>query len=422
MPTVYLKIAVALALSVVAIAFVERINRIILDRKIDVIAPLLVGGIVRLGFFVVIYLIWRWPVLSDVSDFYYPQSVSAWHGGLWNADFESMYSPLFPYVGAALFALWNDLRIFVLVALCVDTVGIWFWHTLLRRCVTREDALNISMCYALSAPVILNSLVGQQQVWIGTALAISIWLLLAKDSPAKSGIVQGITLCVTKVLVGLFWPVLFGASRRRWTWLAAAMMFPLCTAALFMSLGSDLLLGLRYEQQLVTSGNVLYYVEFLLRVGKSYYYLYDTFTVFCLLGVSSLIVIQLRGRYTEITAMVLSAVALILVTLLIVSKKSYSNYLSFAYCAVLFVLYSNVPRIFYWCAFFLFSVLASAAPSLWFFNRGNDRSLENWVSNLGWSAALPTVIMDCILISLYAITAYHAFQAVVSRNMPRCGP
>lgn len=422
MPTVYLKIAVALALSVAAVVFVERINRIILDRKIDVIAPLLVGGIVRLGLFVVIYLVWRWPVLSDVPEFYYPQSVSAWLGGVWNADFESMYSPLFPYVGAALLALWNDLRIFVLVALCVDTVAIWFWHTLLRRCVTREAALNISMCYALSAPVILNSLAGQQQVWIGTSLAVSIWLLLAKDSPAKSGIVQGITLCVTKVLVALFWPVLFGASRRRWTWLAAAMIFPLCTAALFMSLGSDLLLGLRYEQQFVTSGNVLYYVEFLLRVGKSYYYLYDIFTLFCLLGVSSLIVIQLRGRDTEITAMVLSAVALILVTLLIVGKKSYSNYLSFAYCAVLFVLHSNVPRIFYWCAFFLFAISASAAPSLWFFNRGNDRSLENWVSNLGWSAALPTVIIDCILISLYAITAYYAFKAVVSRNMPRCKP
>ena len=268
MPTVYLKIAVALALSLVAIAFVERINRIIIDRKIDVIGPLLVGGIVRLGFFVLIYLVWRWPVPSDVPDFYYPQSVSAGHGGLWNADFDSMYSPLFPYVGVALFAVWNDLRIFVLVALCVDTVAIWFWHTLLRRCVTREDALNISMCYALSAPVILNSVVGQQQVWIGASLAVSIWLLLAKDSPAKSGLVQGITLCVTKVLVGLFWPVLFGASRRRWTWLAAAMIFPLCTVALFASVGSDLLLGLRYEHQQVTSGNVVYYVEFLFQSRK----------------------------------------------------------------------------------------------------------------------------------------------------------
>lgn len=163
-------------------------------------------------------------------------------------------------------------------------------------------------------------------------------------------------------------------------------------------------------------------LSFWSRVGKSNYYLYDAFTVFCLLGVGSLIVIQLQGRDAEITAVVLSAVALILVALLIVSKKSYSSYLSFAYCAVLFVLHSNLPRLFYWCAFSLFSVSASAAPSLWFFNRGNYRSLENWVSNLGWSAALPTVIIDCILISLYAITAYYAFKAVVSRSTPRCVP
>src|SRR5262249_52017491 len=155
------------ALTITALAVAAQLNTITIRRGFDALAPVIVGGMTRLFFFVLIFMMLGKDVPSDTPNFYYPQANSALHGGVWNADFQSSYSPLFPYFGAALVRIWDDPGVFVLFALGIDTVGLWFWHSLLKKTITRKDALEISMCYALSTPVIFNALVGQQQVWIG---------------------------------------------------------------------------------------------------------------------------------------------------------------------------------------------------------------------------------------------------------------
>jgi len=415
MTIVYLKIALAAALTIVALGVVGQVNRAIICRKVDAVAPVVVGGAIRIFLFVLIFILLKIHVPSDVPSYYYPQAQSALNGGVWNADFVSSYSPLFPYFGAALLCIWNDPRVFVLFALVIDCVGLWFWHSLLRKTNSREHALDVSMCYALSAPVIVNELVGQQQGWIGAGLAASMWLLFVNDSPAKSAIVQGATLCVTKILALLFWPVLFAVSRAKLRWFVAAMAPPLLTIAIFSWLGSDLLLGLRSEQQDYTSGNLIYYIDYLVRGGKNYFVLYDSITVLCLLGASFFVFIRLRRKQHADIGAVLSGVSLQMVTLLLLSKKSYAEYIGLAYFAVLFVLYKNLSRFWYWCAFSLFSIAATVSPTIWFATRGNNKSLQDWLYQLGWSAALPTVVVDWTLIVLYAVTAYLCVKVMVGR-------
>ena len=419
MTIVYLKIALAAALTMMTLAIVAQVNCIIIRRKFDAIAPVIVGGTIRLSLFALIFVLLEKPIISDPIYFYYPQAKWAAQGDVWNADFGSSYSPLFPYFGAVLLRIWNDPRVFILFALGIDSVGLWFWHSLLKKTITREDALNISMCYALSAPVIVSALVGQQQVWIGAGLAASIWLLIVKDRPATSAIVQGVTVCVTKMLAILFWPVLFAVSTPRARWLVAALVIPFLTIAIFAWLGSDLLLGLRYEQQDSTSGNLIYYVSYLVRGGRQYFLFYDIVTALCLLGVSFFVFVRLRGNEHCDIGAVLSAISLVLVTLLLVTKKSYANYLSLAYFAVLFVLYKNLPRFWYWCAFALFSVAGTVSPSIWFATHGNRKRLQDWLQQSGWSAALPTIIVDWTLILLYALTAYICLQVLAGRRIPR---
>jgi hypothetical protein len=418
MTIVYLKIVLAAALTMLAFAAVAQVNSIIIRRKLEAIAPAIVGGAIRLSLFVVIFMLLEKRISSDALYFYYPQAKWALQGGIWNADFASSYSPLFPYFGAFLLGIWNDPRVFALFALCIDSVGLWFWHSLLKKTITREDALDISMCYALSAPVIINALVGQQQVWIGAALAASIWLLVVKDRPATSAIIQGVTVCVTKILAVLFWPVLFAVSTPRARWLVAALAIPFLTVAIFAWLGSDLLLGLRHEQQDYTSGNLIYYVNYLVRGGKQYFLLYDIITAMCLLGVSFFIFLRLRGAQHYDIGMVLSAISLLLVTLLLVTKKSYANYLGLAYFTVLFVLYKNLPRFWYWCAFALFSVAGTVSPTIWFASHGNNKSLQDWVQQSGWSAAIPTVVVDWTLIALCVITAYICLKVLAGGAIP----
>jgi hypothetical protein len=264
--------------------------------------------------------------------------------------------------------------------------------------------------------VIVNALVGQQQVWIGAGLAISLWLLIVRGSPVQSAIVQGFTLCVTKILVALFWPILFAVSRPRVRWLVTALAIPLLTVEIFLCLGSDLSVGLRLEQQDYTSGNLIYYINYLVRGGTEYFPLYDSFTALCLMGVSVFLFVWLRDHKHDDIGLVLSAVSLLLVVLLLVSKKSYAGYLGFAYFAILFVLYKDLPRFWFWCTFSLFSVAATVSPTIWFASQGSNKSLRDWLTQSGWFATLSTVIVDWILIALYATTTYICLKTVADRG------
>src|SRR5262249_16920200 len=156
--------------------------------------------------------------------------------------------------------------------------------------------------------------------WIGAGLAASMWLLFVKDSPIKSAVVQSVVLCATKILAILFWPVLFAVARPQLRLLVAAMALPLLTIAIFWWLGCDLLHGVRSEQQDYTSGNLIYYVDYLVRGGKAYFIFYDSITALCLVGASFFIFLRLRSNERADIGTVLSGVSLLLVTLLLLSK------------------------------------------------------------------------------------------------------
>ena len=77
MTIVYLKIALAGALTILALGVVEKVNRAIIYRKFDAVAPVLVGGAIRISLFVLIFMLVQMPVPSDVLGYYYPQAQSA---------------------------------------------------------------------------------------------------------------------------------------------------------------------------------------------------------------------------------------------------------------------------------------------------------------------------------------------------------
>jgi hypothetical protein len=419
MTIVYAKAAAAIVLSVLAMGLVERFSAAILRQGRDLAASVGIAALVRFGLFIAVFVIVPTPVPSDVPHFYYAPSVATLHGALWNIDYISSYSPLFPYLGAVLVSLWNDPRVFVVFALCLDTAGVGLWHVLLRRYGRREDALNVALCYALSAPVIFNAIVGQQQTWIGAGLALTLWLMLARKSTTGSALLQGVLLAASKALVPLFWPVLLALTARPLKWLATALLIPVAAVAVFAWLGSHLLAGMRTEQHAFTSGNIIYYVEYLSGHLRSLFVVYDLFTAATLLAAGLYLFLRLRALPRDNIDVVLCGLALLMILMLIVSKKSYANYLCFAYFPIVFVLYRYLPRAWYWGVFIVFSVAATISPSLWFANGGQQLSLHDWIAQDGWRAALPTVVVDWVLIPIYFLIAVLAFRATLARDAVR---
>src|SRR5262245_32306638 len=426
MITVVVKVGIAVLLTTCAFVIVGRPGKrgptnTLLTSLHGIVAVAIFS---RAFFFVAIYFVFEQSVPSDVHEWYYPQAKAALAGGVWNSSFASSYAPLFPYVGAVLVKILDSPLVFVIAALCLDVIALWYWTRLLSL-VAPGAAIDLSIVYALSAPVILNALVGQQQIWVGAGLAASI-CLAARRNAIGAGFIQGLTLCATKILVVLFWPLLFLSSNNKTVWLLAAISPPVATAGLFYALGSDFLLGLNSESQNFTSGNIIYYLDFFLAIGRKASWIYDLLTVTSLVCVC----VFLMGRgltcqqFPQRLESVICAAALCLAVFLLMSKKSYANYLSFAYFPLLFVLYKGLPNTWFWLSALFLSIGSSAQPSLWFAGGGNRLWLREWVAYSGWIPVIPTMSIDLVLIVIYGIIIWLSVgllrSATRKQESPTC--
>jgi hypothetical protein len=256
-------------------------------------------------------------------------------------------------------------------------------------------------------------MVGQQQIWIGAGLAISAWFMVGRNDSVASGLLQGITLCVTKILALLFWPVLFAASDRKLAWTISAAILPLLAVSTFALLGANPLRGIRAEQTDFTSGNLIYYLDYLLGWGRSASWAYDLITVIALLAAAALL-LNLAYRYPadqprDRARFITAASALMLAVFMLFSKKSYADYLVFAYFPLMFVIYTVLPKIIFWFLSVLLSVTASLQGYVWVKLVGN-RWFTDVIEVESWPVAFYISLIDITLIFIYTVIVYCAVR------------
>jgi hypothetical protein len=102
------KLALAIAGAIAAVVLARSPRLQTMDaRRFDRFA---LSGVTisRLAVFVGLYLVARQPVRSDVPLFYVPQGLAVLEGRVPYRDFDSSYAPLFPYVVAAVLAVWRS--------------------------------------------------------------------------------------------------------------------------------------------------------------------------------------------------------------------------------------------------------------------------------------------------------------------------
>ena len=115
----------------------------------------------------------------------------------------------------------------------------------------------------------------------------------------------------------------------------------------------------------------------------------------------------------------IGATAFIFIVLMLASKKSYANYLSFAYYPLLFVLYRHLRGRAFWVMSLVFAAVSSMQASLWFARGGNGLSLSEWIAQSGLVAALPTIGVEAILIAIYvAILIWSGRDLFQNKSTP----
>ncbi len=360
-----------------------------------------------LGFFVALYGVGNAQVSSDVPGYYLPAARAALAGELPLRDFPTSYAPLFAYVGAGLVAVWNSGKVFALLAILANALALLWWHSAALACFGRPCARQSSVLYATSGHLLIQSLLGTNQLWIAAALAASTYLTVRRHD-AASGLVQALAICTTKFLAALFWPILVMGSARRLRWLGAAVLAAAAVYAAFGLAGADLLYPVREESELLSSGNLPYVLDPVLSlIGRPDRVVLNAAALAALAGITAWIYVRSRSlKGSERPSLLMAGIALTGLVFMLVSRKSYSGYAAFfLYPAIVALVRRSSST--GACAGFLlgFNVLLAAEPSLWFHLGGNGRPLSEWLHGADTRVVGSFLCVDVALIACYGYLA-----------------
>lgn len=379
-----------------------------------------------LGLFVALYGVGNEQVSSDVPSYYLPAARAVLAGQLPLRDFPSSYAPLFAYVGAALISLWNSGKAFALFAILMNVLALVWWHAAALECFGQQTARQASLLYATSGHLLVQSLLGTNQVWIAALLGGST-LLIVRRRNAASGLLQALAICATKFLAGLFWPALAICSAQRMRWLGAAALAGAAVYAAFGLAGADLLSPIRSQSELLSSGNLPYLLDPVLsRMGAGERSIIgDATALAALAAITAWIYASSRSLPAEgRSPLLMPALALTGVVFMLVSKKSYTPYAVFFMYPLIVTLVRRTSGTGACAAFLLaFNVLLVAEPSLWFHLGGNGRRLSEWLHGgdairIGGFLCVDVALVGCY-VYLAAVSAACVRRTVAGATLSR---
>jgi hypothetical protein len=358
--------------------------------------------------FVGLYLIGHQEVTSDVPGYYLPAAHAVLEGKVPFRDFMLSYAPLFPYVGAALVWMWDSGKVFALFSILVNAVALILWHRMASTCLERRTARQSTVLFATSGHLLLQTLLGTNQIWIGAALAASASLIVM-ERPAASGLLQAVAAGTIKILALLFWPALWICARHRWRWLAAALCPVVALYGIFAAAGGDIFYPLRFEGELITSGNLPYVLDPLLSADAATKKAVSDAVLLVALGATTLwLFLRIRALTPRQRAVALPvALALTGVIFLLVSKKSYTGYAVFVMYPIVATLGIGLQSVRARVGFLLtFNTLLATEPSLWFHLGGFKGTLRQWLAAGGGAAAAGFILVDVALLACYVWVAW----------------
>jgi hypothetical protein len=371
-----------------------------------------------LALFAILYVVGHQEITSDVPGYYVPAGRAVLAGQVPFLDFTLSYAPLFPYVAAALLSAWNSGKVFAIFAIVLNSCALLLWNAAATALFDRRTARETSVLYAASGQVLVQELLGTNQVWIAAALAGSA-LLLVRGRSAGSGLIQGLALSVVKFLVVLFWPVMWIFAPRRLNWLGGALLISTAIYATFAICGADVLYPLRFEGEHFSSGNLPYLLQPLLaRDSRFAYRILDGLAALSFTAITAWLYFMARQvPVATRLPLLLPGLALAQLVFMLLSKKSFTGYALFCMYPMMLVLVLGVTAYLWRVAlFFVLNVVAVIEPSLWFYLGGNDRPLDQWLRESHAVGIQLFLAVDLAIVGCYAYLAWVAVSWLASQR------
>lgn len=186
--------------------------------------------------FLIIYVILDFSARSDVRMFY-DSALGALKLGFVYRDFETAYSPIFPYLTALPLLIWNSAKAIVLEMVLVEGIILWFTYKYYKNSLGNYYLLLYLM---LPAPFVFSILGGQEDIWMWAFVLWTCFILRKNSNWLLAGIIMGLGLLTTKALLVLYLPALFIFAKKPWQFMLGLLIVGIPSLA-FMYYHSELL-------------------------------------------------------------------------------------------------------------------------------------------------------------------------------------
>jgi hypothetical protein len=157
--------------------------------------------------FFIVYVYYGFDAQSDVQIFW-KSAQQASQLKLVYRDFDSVYSPFFPYITSILLFFWDTARAVTLLMILIELLVLWLT---MKTYPSENQPINLfkALIYLLlPAPYIFCVLGGQEDIWMWGFACLVVYAWQHKKSDFVLGIITGLGLLSTKAFFVLLLPLL----------------------------------------------------------------------------------------------------------------------------------------------------------------------------------------------------------------------
>lgn len=384
----------------------------------------------RLGLFVTAFVLFGLEVPSDVPSYYYPPGKMALEGKIAYRDFSSSYGPIFPYLAAVPVALWDSPKAIVLLSIVFEGAAILLWYGAARRTLpVRESQLGLLLYLCNPVPILNVAVAGQNQVWLSCFLSAAFGLFLARRE-LSSGFLIGLSVASVKVLSLLFVPYWWLMSRAKVRF-SGGLLLALALGFLpFWLAGADVLHPLKLEGTQVSSGNLPFVLSLIgFNPSQPFSGLLLNLLLLVAIGALSLLLYK-SSRQGDSARISLLGLTAILLVFMLLSKKSYTNYLNLLMLPLCCSAAVVLRRKWLYEGFLLWSCVAALEPSLWhrwLAQARLDDALHQMLQRGVLDLKLPMFLsVELLLLGGYGVLLWwilrHIFIGRQQRDVALCDP
>lgn len=358
------KVAISLFLSLVTILLLfkkEKINGFLSkNNQLSIIGAWVA---LRLLPFCIVYIVLNFAVKSDVI-FFYDTAKQALSGLMVYRDFWQPYSPLFPYLNAIMLALVDSPKSIIFLMMIYELIAIYITKALFSH---KYTVFYIALYLALPAPFIFLIFGGQEDIFLWLFIALAIWYFKKSHNALHIGLILGIGILCTKILLIIPIALVLVFSKQRFKILWGLLIIGLPSIAIMLYLVGEKIMAPLQLGDLPFAPNLVSILSPIIGGVHPQSKILNWGGLVIILAGAFQYLRNLRP-YSETKLLIFAFILTNMITI-IVHKNSLPNYLYTILLPIIY-LFGESFKTRQWIVLILINIIGAVIPSLWYYLGG----------------------------------------------------